>query len=241
MESIDIKKLKYNPKLIKSYFKQNNNIVTVNEDVRVIFPSIFINKELASLGSTVRLVSIYCILDNKNNYAVVVAPIYSELSPDKIEDIAIEGDNFTMLHFPKGSVYMTNTKLIVSDNFLYDLFEMMFINGNIPWYMSYTLTSDLFSETSKYSGSGIGNDITLFEVVTAIVSRNSRDLTEFWRHTLNKGVKGSSLSYIGLSNIFYAFDNTGAKIIGSFFESGLTNAINEKETKPTDSVKVLRY
>ena len=49
------------------------------------------------------------------------------------------------------------------------------------------------------------------------------------------------MEYIGLSNIYYAFDSTGAKIIGSYFEPGLVNAVMNKEKTPTETVKVLRY
>lgn len=241
MLDINIKNLKHNPKAINNVLKQTSDLVLAKDDLMVLFPAKFINKELAIVGSTVRVVSILCIIDSKNNYAVMTAPIYSELTPDKIDDTVIDGELYKVLHFPEDSVFMNGTKLVMSDNFLYDLFDMFYTKGEIPFYLDYENASEIFLESKKYCGNNIGGNSCLFEIITAIVGRNDKNKTEYWRHVLNQKKKGCELYYVGLSDIYYAFDNTGSKLIGAYFEQGLVNAVSNKETKPTNTVKVLRY
>lgn len=240
MEDIDITKLKHNPTLIKNKLKIIKDKVIVSDDLIVLFPEHFIKRELAIIGSTVKLVSIYCIIDSSYNFAVVASPIYQELSPERITESSISGSLYTILKFSKDSLFLISDYLVISDNFLYDIFDEFFIKGNIPFYMDYEKISNLFLESKKYANSNIGTNSIIFEIITSIISRNALDKTIYWRHSLNKGSK-ENMEYIGLSNIYYAFDNTGAKIIGSYFEQGLINALMNKEKTPTETVKVLRY
>lgn len=240
MDDIDISKLKYNPSVIKNKLKIVGDKVITGDDLMVVFPEHFIKRELAIIGSTVKLVSIYCIIDSSYNYAVMASPIYQELSPERITETSISGTLYTVLKFSKDTLFLVTDHLVISDNFLYDVFDEFFIKGNIPFYMDYEKLSGLFLESKKYANSSIGTNSIIFEIITSIISRNSIDKTIYWRHSLNKGTK-DNMEYIGLSNIYYAFDNTGAKIIGSYFEPGLVNAVMNKEKTPTETVKVLRY
>ena len=201
MDDIDISKLKYNPTVIKNKLKIVGEMVMAGDDLMVVFPEHFVQRELAILGSTVKLVSIYCIIDSSYNYAVMASPIFQELSPERITETSIAGKLYKVLKFSKDT---------------------------------------LFLESKKYANSNIGTNSIIFEIISAIISRNSNDKTIYWRHSLNQGSK-DNMEYIGLSNIYYAFDSTGAKIIGSYFEPGLVNAVMNKEKTPTETVKVLRY
>ena len=201
MDDIDISKLKYNPTVIKNKLKIVGEMVMAGDDLMVVFPEHFVQRELAILGSTVKLVSIYCIIDSSYNYAVIASPIFQELSPERITETSIAGKLYKVLKFSKDT---------------------------------------LFLESKKYANSNIGTNSIIFEIISAIISRNSNDKTIYWRHSLNQGSK-DNMEYIGLSNIYYAFDSTGAKIIGSYFEPGLVNAVMNKEKTPTETVKVLRY
>ena len=240
MDDIDITKLKYNPTIIKNKLKIVGEMVMAGDDLMVVFPEHFIKRELAILGSTVKLVSIYCIIDSSYNYAVIASPIFQELSPERITETSIAGKLYKVLKFSKDTLFLVSDYLVITDNFLYDVFDEFFIKGNVPFYIDYEKLSGLFLESKKYANSNIGTNSIIFEIISAIISRNSNDKTIYWRHSLNKGSK-DNMEYIGLSNIYYAFDSTGAKIIGSYFEPGLVNAVMNKEKTPTETVKVLRY
>jgi len=239
MDVIDVSKLKRDPSVIKSYFKVTNDITIVNSNIRVVFPERFVTKELASMGATVRLPAIYAIIDEDDNYAITLSPIIQELSPYVINNISVGDVVYKELLFNKGDVFIINNNLIMQDNFMYDLFDEFYIKGNIPWYLNYDDVSNIFLETKKYANSNIGNNPLTFEILTAITTRDINNKTVFYRTALNNKNKTYPY-YIGLNNIQYSFDNTGAKIIGGYMGAGLTNAIISPETKTSRVSEVLR-
>lgn len=233
--------LKYNPDIVKKKLKQVGDKVICTEDISILFPEWYVKKELAFLGSTVNLVCIACVVDSSNNYAILEAPIYAEFGPERLLEQSIDGVPYKIMTFSKDNIVILSTRCIKTDNFLYELFNSFFVQGNIPFFLDYEGTSKVFLESKKYADSNIGSDSIIFEIITAIVTRNDKNKMEYWRQTINNGAKGSHPYPIGLSNVYYAYDSTGAKIIGSFFEQGLINAVNNPENKPTKTVEVLRY
>lgn len=241
MLTLDTKRLKRNPELIKSYFKKVGESTVVKNNVRIIFPDRYINKELAVIGNSVKLVSIYAIIDEDDNYAVVSAPIYQEVSPNNINDISIDGIIYKELHFDKDDVFILNNNLVVTDNFMYDIFDEFFIKGNIPWFMDYNDMSNIMLETKKYAGSNIGKNPLTFEILTSIIARDKTNKKTYFRKILNKNnINKIKPIYVGLNNIYYSFDNTGARLIGGYFGAGLTTAMAEPETKSSEVSNILR-
>ena len=235
------KDLKYNPNIIKTKLQQVGDKVICKDDLFILFPEWYVKKELAFLGSTVNVVCLMCIVDSSNNYAVLEAPVYCEFSPERLLEISIDGDVFKAMVFSKDHVAILSTRCIKTDNFFYEIFSNFFMQGYIPFFFDYEMISNIFAESKKYAGSNIGNDSITFEIITSIIGRNEKSKSECWRHTLNSKQKDAKFYTIGLNNKYYAYDNTGSKLIGSFFEQGLINAVNDPETKPTETVKILRY
>ena len=237
MENIDVSGLKRRPDVIKSYFNVKGNITTVNEDVIVVFPERYINRKLVIMGTNVSVVSCYAIIDNNNNYAVCSAPIFQTLSPTNMSDSVMNGVKFKVLYFDKGSVFIPNNKLIVRDSFIYELFDEFFVQGKIPWYINYTDISNLFLEADKYAGSRVGDDPLIYEILTSIISRSKDDKKEYFKNNITEDLQPA---YVGLNNPYYSFNNTGARIIGSRFGTGLNVALVEPEKKTSETTDILR-
>lgn len=240
MTTISIERLKRRPEIIKSKFKLSKNMTITSDDLMVIFPTRFINKELCFIGDIVRVIGIYAVIDMQNNYSVTNTPIMHTLVPNNISDIEIDNVKYKLLTFDENSIFMPNNDLIVSDSFIYNLFEELFLNGNIPWYLNYNDLSDVFKESKRYAGSNIGNDNMAFEILTAIVSRSQLDKKIYFRQTLDKVKPDSKLEYVGLNNLYYSFDNTGAKILGSYFGDGIVAALVDHEKKTSTTAEILR-
>lgn len=238
MEKIHVSGLKRNPSVIKSYFKKVKNTVLVTEDVKVIFPERYINRDLAQIGSTVDVMSIYAILDGKKNYAIVNKLIMQNLSPYNITEITIDNVIYKELHFRKGDVFITNTNLVKTNTLIYNVFDEFFTKGNIPWFLSYNDLSDILIASKEYTGSDIGKNPIAVEILASLIARNADDKTKFYRTVKEK--KKVKPSYIGLNNIFYSFDNTGAKLVGGYFGQGVPNAMVVPETKSSEVTKILR-
>lgn len=239
MDSLNIEKLKHNPNVIKESLKQVGGVVKTTKPLRVFFPERFTSKDLAFMGSTVKLVGYFAIVNEKNEYGVMIIPAFYELAPFNVSNLEVDGDVNTVLEFEAGSVFISNTNIVKTESLYYDVFDEFFVKGKLPWFLSYEMTSDIFLESSKYSGSGIGKNPISYELLTAITSRSVKDKNVQLRHTI-KDNKPVLRSVVGLNNIYYSFDNTASKLFGGYYGQGVTAAIVNKETETSAVADVLR-
>lgn len=242
MEKLDKGLLKRRPELFKSYFKKVNNITVTNENIRIIIPERYINKEFIFMGASTRLLGVYAILDDNNNYCVVTSPIFQDLSPVNISEVMVDNVLHKVLHFNKGDVVISNNTMVKSDNFIYDMFDEFYIKGNIPFYLNEDDVADLFLEADKFAGSNVGKNPLTYEILTAVIARDPKNNAEFFRRKIKSESDKTTMSpvYVGLNNIYYSFDNTAARTIGGYYGSGVVTAIVNPETSPTMVADLLR-
>ena len=240
MDSLQSSDFKRKPEVIKAAVKVTGNITTAVEPLRIMFASRYINRKLAILDHNIQLLSLYALINNKNEYALVSAPIFQTVTPYTISDTVVDDTVYKVFYFNKGGVIIPNNKLIIRDNFMYDIFDEFFVQGNVPWYLNYDDLSNIFIESKKYANSNIGSDPLAFEILSSIVTRSSKDKKVYYRHLITSGDNKIKPDYVGLNNPYYSFDNTGAKLIGSRFGAGLNVALVEPEKKTSATSQILR-
>ena len=232
----DISKLKRDPGIISNYLDVKGETTLAKADLQIMFPSKFINRQLAFINNDfIRVIGIYAILDTNNNYAIVRTPIYHEIQHSGLEYIVIDNVEYVLVTINKDTVFLINNNLVVSDKFVYDVFDEFFSNGKIPWYLGYEDVARIFEDGVKFANVKIGNDPFIFELLTSIIARISSDKTKKYRTDPD-----NQLAFVGLNDIRYGFSNTGASLIGGYFKEGITNAIVRKEEESIELVKVLR-
>ena len=240
MLTVKSSEFKHNPKVITSLLTKKGNSIVTTRDMRILFPDRYVARDLAILGSTVSVISMVAILDSKNNYGVLLTPITMVVSPSNIEDMIIDGKLYKVLVFEAGDIVVPNTLMVMNEDFMYSIFDEFYVKGNIPWFISYDMLSDLFTESKKYAGSSIGNDIVAFEILTATIARSTKDKYIQHRQIIKSPADKSAVEYVGLNNVFYSYVNTGAKIIGSYYGTGVTAAAVVPEKESTKLVDLLR-
>jgi len=236
MIAYDVSRLKRNPAVVSKLFKTSNNVTTVSDDVIVTIPTRYIEAGLATIDNVVKTIGIYAVIDSKNNYAVCNTPIYHDLSPFSIEDTSIGDVKYKILNFHKGSVFMPNTKGIVNADVLYPIFKDLFAGGRVPWFMDYEDLCSVFVESKKYINNKLGSSTLAFEIVTSVSARDASNLTKYYRLTNMK----NKPKYVGLDNKYYSYNNTGAKLIGSYMKTGMMTSLLDPETKTSETSKILR-
>lgn len=236
MIALDINRLKRNPAVVSKLFKTNNGITTVNDDVMVTIPARYIDSGLAVIDNTVKTIGIYAIIDSKNNYAICNIPIFQELSPFSIEDTSVGDIKYKILNFNKGSVFMPSNKLIMNADVLYPIFNDLFAGGRVPWFMGYEDLCTVFVNSKKYINNKLGAAILSFEIITSVSARDSSSPMKYYRLT---NMKNNPI-YVGLNNKYYSYNNTGAKLIGSYMKTGLMTSLMDPETKTSETANILR-
>lgn len=234
--SFDIRGFKRRPEAFKSTFKIKDNSTLTTHRISVLFPERYLGRELASIGvNFVKVLGIYAIVNDNKEYTVINTPIFHELLPESTEIVDIDGKNYVMCGFDKNSVYLSSNDLIVMDSFVYELFAEFFLQGNVPWYLDYTDLVNIFRQSKQFTNTSLGDDLVTWETITSLVTRYSSDKTKYHRQTVDK-----PYSYVGLNDIRYGYDNTGARIIGGYMKEGIVTAIIDKEKETSDTSRILR-
>ncbi len=237
MNHLKTKTLKHNPEAIINCFRVKDNCTIATDDLKIIFPERFVNKELAILDESVKVVGIYAIVDSKGNYAANTTPIYQNIEIAMIDDIMCDdGKVYKELTIEKDSIVIANNDLIKSDNLIGDIYDELLIKGNVPWYLDYDTVPRVFAETRKYCNNRIGDDRMVFEILVSAIARGD-DKTEYFRHS--KDIKGGNVNWLPLNNIYYSYSNTGSKLVGAYYGYGVSSAIINKETSSTSLEKSL--
>ena len=237
---LELGKLKHKPDAIKKLFTNKADSVLANDKFYIIFPERYVNKNLAVMGGTVKLISVYAIVDTNYNYGVISAPVFIDIAPNNITSVLVNGEVNKVLEIEKDHVFVYNRNLIQEESFLYDILDEFFLQGKVPWFMTYDKLSDLFIESRKYAGSKLGDDVLAMEIVASIITRSSEDKLVSYRHAVNKKGKVAKPGYVGLSNVYYSYDNTTAKLMGGYMKQGVTTAIVNREKSTTKVSAVLR-
>lgn len=245
MEYIDISKFKRNPDKIRKLFKTVGDSTVATDNFKVMFPVRFVDKGLCSLDRITKVVGYYAIINESNDYAIVNIPAFQDLKPGKITLATIGGknnnkDTYIVLSFFKDEVFLVNNSIVKDSNNLFNIVNEFFIKGNVPWYIDYEDLSNMLIETNKYTGVSAANNPLVFEVLTSIIARDSFHPKDLYKDGLLKNKNNSRPTYIGLSDIYLSYDDTGSRLVGSYFGQGLTNAIVDPETKTSESSKLLR-
>ena len=239
MSTLQLDKLKRDPKKIASYLVTKNDITSTKEDLYIYFPSRFITKKLAFIDTDIRAINIFAIVDNKNNYAVASAPIIVRLSPAKVDTVKLENDickEYKQLYFPKDTVVIPNTLCVKQDSFVYDMYDELINNANIPWYLNYEDVASLFNKSKEYFGKALGTNLLAFELMASVITRSAKDKRVFLRLAKNQ----EDYTYVGIKDIIYSYNNTGAKLFGNYLAAGINSAILENEDTSSSLTDILR-
>ena len=233
MEFISSSKLTRDSDKIRSYFKKIKNATITTQDITILIPEWYLDHKLAKLGSIVESVCIFAIIDGHNNYGVSIAPILGKFSPSEAYSmVSVDGERYLSLPFHSGDVVIPNSTMLVNDNFMFDIFHSVYIQGKVPWFLSYEDLSNLLIESDKYAGSKVGSDPLTYEILTSMMAR-TKNRKIYYKSVINSREDLSKIAptYVGINNRYYSFDTTASKIIGSYFAEGVGVAIVSPETE----------
>jgi hypothetical protein len=225
MVKMNLKDLQRDPDSIKKHLKKIGKTYVAKNDISILFPDRYINKNLATLGSTVKVVGIFIILDEDGKYGVLNIPTLVELTPDMVLDVSIGTEIYKMLKFTKDSIVMPNSEPVKMDSFIDPLFDLFMVFGKVPFFLEPHDLSDIFVESDRFAGTGIGNNTVTMELITSIITVK----------------ENGKVSYVGLRDVFDTFKDTTSRMVGSYMGSGITaSLVDPYEGELTEMEKILR-
>ena len=235
-ENIDISGYKRNPDVIRNSIKEDKDIFIAKTRLRVHIPERFFSRLLGKITDNVNALAVCAIIDDNNNYGVLLLNALLEFTPNIIKYVTIKEVDYVELVFMKGTAILATKDIIQEKKITYDIFDEHFLQSRVPWFLNYEDLSDMFYSSRFTSGSNISDNSTAFEALTAIMARQDGNLKQFYRMTDYK----KPPVFVPLQSIYYSYNSTTAKLLGTYKNKAIVSALTEKSKNVTKTEKLLR-
>lgn len=200
---------------------------------KIYIPTRYAEKGLINVGDDTYITMLYAMVVDDRYYAVSLVPAKGRIEPDVTNTVSMLGDEYFEFIFEPGSVVIGNLNLVQDKNITFDIHEELIGRGKIPWYLDYDDVGKLFDEAPKHAGVKVGANHAILEMIASTVARYEEDPTQFYRQIKDKvNVKPF---YVPFKSVSYGASNTTAKLMGAYWNEGLTSAL----VNPTDNVEAI--
>lgn len=243
MDKFFIKDMKRTPGLFKTYLREENNKTFTEKDFSILFPSFYVNRNLAKIESKVELLLIVMFLDPETNqYSTLSLPIKQFFVPESVYQVQLNGADYYKMDFKAGEIVTPNNECVQSSDFIFDIFELFFILGKIPVYLDYVECGDLLAQAKKYAGSAAGDNVIAMHIITAVISRVLGDENKLYKEVIEKpsDINKYKISYKGLNDPFYGVDSTANAIIGGHLTDNIIGSVMVPEKESSKIANILK-
>ena len=223
---MEISHLKRDGDYVKKAFKQMDEQIIAVKECKIYFPERYQEKKLAKIAVESSVLAMYALVVD-NHYGVSKVPAMMPIRPDSVNSVKINDDHYFECVFSKGSTVCPNVNLVKNDTLLYDIFNEFIQNGKIPWYFNYKDLGELFKFSKKHTGTELGANRGVTELIIASIARNPNKLTEYYRHSISslKDIEKNPPQIIKLNSVSYGATDSMSKIIGGYFDEGVMSAL----------------
>jgi len=239
---MDITSLKRDANSVKMQLAYKDGQYIAKSRLRILVPAYFETKGLLSFGTEIYFLGFYCILTEDNTYAIDISPAMIRTAPSQITRVDIEDMEYVVLVYDRGDLVIADENVVKDENVCYKIFNEILAKGLFPWWMNYEDRNKLFSKTKKFTGSKVGDNFTLYEIIVSALSRDPSDKTIQYRQGLKSKTDLITRPPVAspLRSVQYSASNTVAKLAGSYFQDGLISAINDPTTRVERGERILR-
>lgn len=242
MKEIPLKSFKRLPsggfsKLVKFV----NKSIVANEDVNILIPTKYADKDLAKIADVCTIYGVLTIVNSKHEYTVLTVPTMLKSVPVDIEEVEIEGESYYKMFVPKGERVIESVDVIVLPDMAYLTFDLFLRKGKVPFYIGYTDLIDTFINLKKYAGINLIDFITVIKLIIGLTARDYDNPKIPYKLNI-KSDKDllRPVKWISMVNIHYVLTSTLAKIGGAYMKEGFTSALVNPSSKPTEFENIIR-
>lgn len=209
--------------------------VVALKPVKIYIPERYLEKNLASVGAITSIVGIFAITVDDKYYGVSTTNAMLQITPSATATVKLDGETYLEFSFEAGSTVFKTVDLLRNDVLVYYIFDMFIAKGRIPWYLNYYDVLELFSTADRFAGVRLGPSHAILEMIASAIARDPSDRTKFYRHTVktNDEVLKRPPAIVALRSIGLGATNTTARLMGAYWNEGLTSAL----VNPSDRVE----
>lgn len=239
---MDITKFPRNPEMVHAQLKElpDGRVVTIG-GCKIYIPQRFAERNLAEVGSIIKIVGCYAITVQDKYYAVCNVNAMMKICPSSVNTVKMDDTEYYEFIFDPGSTVIESTDLVKGDVLVYRIYDELLSKGNVPWYINYEDLGNIFSTASYHAGVNLGNNPEIMWTIVSLISRDSQDRSKSYRNSIKsrKDLLTNPPKFIPLKSIA-ASSNTTNKLAGSYFSVGVTSALVDPATRTEKIEEILR-
>ena len=224
------------PEKIKACLKElpDGQLLTT-QPCRIQVPVRFSEIGLAQLGIETYIFGIYALILNDNSYAVSNVNAMIKIKPSKTITVTIDDKDYHEFYFEANETVIVNVNAVKRDELMYNVFNELFFQGKVPWYITYNDLGKIFDTAAYHAGSNVAENYAVIELISSLVARSPKDRTKYFRTIVDNemSLKTNKAEFIPLMSVYYAATNTLNKIAGSYFSEGIVSSL----VTPTKNVE----
>lgn len=224
---------KVNAKLRQLQSGDKIKLVTA-EPAFIYVPYRFVTAGLAYVEDVVKIIAQFAIVVG-DHYAVSNVPALCEIKPESRKRVKIDDVEYLEFNFDKNSVVIEDLHLFQDSAMIFNIFNEEIAKGNVPFYFNdedFTMSLDLAADFANLK---LGKNNVSLEMIISSITRNGKNLSEYYRTNPDGNYK-----FIPLRNIQLGATNTLSKVNGSYYELGITSALSRDSDKLEDIERLLR-
>lgn len=172
---------------------------------------------LLEVSDTVQTIGIAdLIIDGKYQATLNMLAVIS-IEPTTVKETEIDGVPYLVLTLKKNDVFIQRTQVVQNGGIVYAVYVEFITRGKPIYTLTYDELALVFDRAKQMTGSGIGVDRVLFEVIISHLTRAQKNWFIQYRHTDMKG----PMAFIRLRSVSYMPTSTSSRIIGSYHDDGV--------------------
>ncbi len=224
---MDIKSLVRNKKVVHDSLDKVGSQLLTKTGCKIYIPVRYAERQLAVISSEISIVGIFAIVVDDKYYGVSKAIAMMRIEPTASSTITVGEEDYYEFYFEPGSVVIADTQVVKEDTLCYFVYDYLIAKGNVPFFLNYVDLATIFENSVYYTGLSVGANHAIMDVIVASISRQEEDRTKYYRQWITKPEQlvTNPPAFIPFKSVIYGATNTTARLMGSYFEEGLTSAL----------------
>jgi hypothetical protein len=210
----------------------DGRVVAIKE-VKIYIPARFAERDLAYVGVEKYILGIYAITSEDMYYGVSLVNAMIPIDPAVMNRMKINEDEYLEFVFPPGSTVFKSTSLVRTDTLTYRIYDEIFSNGKIPWYVGYEELGHIFDTAQHHAGANVGANQEVTQLIASMVARDPTDRTKYYRTKVQSlsELRTDPPAFVSLKSVEYSSTNTTNKLGGSYMSIGIVSALISPATR----------
>lgn len=214
--------------------KTSDGRVVARGKVKILSPTRYADKNLSTVGLDVHILGIFAWVVDDQYYAVSLINAMVPIAPTETNRVRIDGEEFFEFCFEDGDTVIKSVDLVCTDTLTYHIYNTIFAQGNIPWYLGYEELRQIFNTAKKHADANVGTQQEVTALIVSRIARSRQDRTRDYRTVVQKpsDLVTNPPAFIPLMSVRLGATNTLTKLGGSYFSQGLTSALLHPSERP---------